>query len=655
MNYRVPYCALLTLAVASAPAFAQLTVTLTPNISSPQMVGTPIVFTAVASGGSGNYDYQFSANLTSTPTQIKQDFNGLMSQFTWVPSVKEGNYTIGVVARDLANKSSRAFMTAPYTVTPALNAGAQAIHTTANTLVALFSAPPCPAGQRERVVFLKAHQTAIKFNTNPQPCDNVTSMNYYVAGMYPNTAYNMFWETLDSLGNKIATGAPMQFLTGAIPTNISLPSPIFVAADSPNQVDPDQAFPIILQGFTPGFGTAYNVAATDLAGNYLWYAPPVLDLISRTEVGGKLFAIQTPTITQSNPQPYAQQLLEIDLVGNQLLNTNAEIVSEQLAAHGKHPITSFSHEVRRLPGGDILLIGAEERLIANANQCGSTNGVPNTCDVLGDEIIVLNSNMQYLWSWDGFDNGTYTDSTGSHQLVDDKAVLGETCAPNGGGCPAFYLAPVANDWTHSNSTTLTADGNIILSIRHLDWVIKVNYGNGSGDAHIMWRMGNNGDFALTTIGTTGTDFTMDLATFPWFSHQHDAQFAFNDEIIDGVQIFAAYDDGNTRIANVDPNGHSRGQVYAVNEPALQANLNVNTDLQVYSFALGVAQVMANGNYFFDSGIVAPTRSSPSVVQEAETDALGNLLYILQVCNGTSSSHALAYRAFRMPNLYFETP
>ncbi len=33
----------------------------------PQMVGTPIVFAAVASGGSGNNDYQFTANLTSTP------------------------------------------------------------------------------------------------------------------------------------------------------------------------------------------------------------------------------------------------------------------------------------------------------------------------------------------------------------------------------------------------------------------------------------------------------------------------------------------------------------------------------------------------------------------------------------------------------------
>ncbi len=653
MSYRASYCAFLTLAIASIPAFGQITVSLTPNLSPPQMVGTPIVFTAAASGGSGNYDYQFTANLTSTPVQIKQDFNTL-NQFPWVPSLKEGTYTIGVVARDLANKNSRGYMTMAFTVTPALNAGAQAVHPTTNTLVVLFSAPPCPAGQNERVVFLKAHQTAIKSETNSQPCDNITSMNYYVAGMYPNTAYNMFWETLDKSGNKVATGQPMQITTGAIPPNISLPSPIFTAADSPNQTDPDQTFPIIFQDFTwGGFGTLYNVAATDLAGNYLWYTPQILDAIGRTETGGKIFAIQTPPMIPGNPQPYLQTMIEVDLVGNQLLNTNAEILSEQLVAKGKHPITSFSHELRRLPNGDLLTIGAEERLIANSNQCGSTNGVPNTCDVLGDEIIVLNSNMQYKWSWDGFDNGAYTDSTGTHQLVDTKAVLGEVCVPNGPGCPAFFLAPSANDWTHSNATTLTADGNITLSIRHLDWTIKVNYANGAGDGHIMWRMGPNGDFTLTQIGTTGS--TMDLPGYPWFSHQHDAQFALNDQIIDGVQIFAVYDDGNTRIANFDHNGHSRGQIYAVNEPALQANLNVNADLLVYCFALGVAQILPNGNYFFDSGVVAPSKSSPSYVQESETDPLGNLIFILQVANGTATSHALAYRAFRMPNMYFETP
>ncbi len=64
-------CAIFVL--AAAPAFAQISVSLASNLASPQPVGTPIVFTASASGGSGNYDFQFSANLASSQQQIKQD------------------------------------------------------------------------------------------------------------------------------------------------------------------------------------------------------------------------------------------------------------------------------------------------------------------------------------------------------------------------------------------------------------------------------------------------------------------------------------------------------------------------------------------------------------------------------------------------------
>ncbi len=504
-----------------------------------------------------------------------------------------------------------------------------------------------------RVVFLKAGQTALKSATNTQPCDAATSMNFYIAGMYPNTPYNMLWETVDASGAKVATGNPMQFTSGAIPSDISLPAPPFVAADSPNQTDPDQSYPVILHLFTPGFGARYSMAATDLEGNYLWYTPQTFVFGTRTETGGGLFTILAPPIVQSSPNPYAQELLEVDLAGNVLLDTNAEIVSEQLAANGKHPITSFSHEARRLGNGDILFIGAEERLIANSFQCGSTGGVPNTCDVLGDEVIVLDSNLQFKWSWDGFDDGTYTTSKGTFQLVNDKAILGETCAPNQGGCPAFYLAPIANDWTHSNSSTLTADGNIILSIRHLDWVLKVNYANGAGDRHIMWRMGNNGDFGVTTINTQGS--TMDLATFPWFSHQHDPEFAFHDRPIHGAQILAVYDDGNTRISKVDSNGHSRGQIYAVDETALQANVNVNTDLGVYAVAVGTAQILPNGNYWFQSGAIFSSNDIP-YVQEAEAGKNGDLLFVLQITHGNNyPDNAIEYRAFRLPSLYFETP
>ena len=70
-------------------------------------------------------------------------------------------------------------------------------------------------------------------------------------------------------------------------------------------------------------------------------------------------------------------------------------------------------------------------------------------------------------------------------------------------------------------TAEQADGNILLSERSQDWVLKVNYGNGQGDGHLIWRMGPFGDFTILNPPPTQCG---DPNVFPWFTHQHDAAF-----------------------------------------------------------------------------------------------------------------------------------
>ncbi len=642
---------MVSLWMAPAVLFGQLTVSLNTDLASPQPVGTRITVTATASGGSGKYDYQFTANLAGAAVQVVQDFVPT-DDFQWTPALKEGSYAIGVTVRDLADKSSRASTSLVYSVTPALNQGEQAIHHTSNTLVALFSAPSCPAGDSMRIVFFKTGSGSRKFTTDNRPCDGATSMNFYVGGMYQSSTYTMLTETLDSSGGIVASGTPLQFTTGVIPDSVSLPQSLFVPPSSPNLIDPDQQLPIIIQGFLPSFGTSYKLAATDLAGKYVWYNPYTTPLFTRTDAGGKFLILYLTQTDPNVPDPYAQQFREIDLAGNPLIETNAEILSEQLVAQGKHAITGFSHELSRLPNGDLLTIGAEERIVTNANQCGSTGGVPNSCDVLGDMVIVLDHNMQLLWSWDEFDQGQYKSSGGVQNLIDRPAVLGETCTPGRGGCPPFFLAPVANDWTHCNSAQLTADGNILLSMRHQDWVVKLNYANGTGDGHILWRLGNEGDFALDTSHTHGTE---DLSIFPWFSHQHDASFAYGPATQGPGATFTVFDDGNTRrTPPYDPEANSRGQLYTLDQSTFQASLVVNSDLGQYSNALGAAELLPSGNLWFNSGLIATGNPAAPYTQEVETDNLANIVYILQVGLGTSDNFAVTYRSFRMPDLYTAT-
>ncbi len=597
--------------------------------------------------------HQYTIAAPGGSARVKQDFT-VLNSYAWTPIAKEGNYTITVTARDLTHTTLRGTTSKSFVISTALISGAQAVHTTNNSMVALFSAPPCPASLSWRVVFFQEGSTVPKSATNDLKCDGSTTMNVLVAGMYANSQYSMFWQTRNG-NTSVSVGKTLKFTTGGIPAGVSFPPTFAPAPTSPFPAPPaNDPYPVVIEGIIAPGGN-YTISATDVLGKPIWVLPYVASLFNRTAPGGEILYMQTPLV-QTNPvtpNAWAQQLVVADLAGNQTQQTNASIMSEQLVAMGKHPITGFHHESIKLPNGGFLTLGNSEQLVTNANQCGTGPSGPNTCDVLGDTVMVLDNNLQLLWAWDVFKQGTYTTPLGTFNLLDTPAVLGETCAVNGSGCPPFFLAPTSNDWMHTNALQMTADGNILVAVRHIDQILKINYGNGTGDGHIMWRMGKGGDFALTTISTVGSTADPDFTTYPWFSHSHDAGFSFGDTLVNGVQILTLWDNGNTRIQNTDPNGHSRIQVYAVNEAALQMNLNTDIDSGYYSFALGTAQFLPNGNLWGDAGAVGP-KAGPWAGYSVEADSTnGSILYVLQMASGGTRgpNSFLTYRTFRLPSLY----
>ena len=74
---------------------------------------------------------------------------------------------------------------------------------------------------------------------------------------------------------------------------------------------------------------------------------------------------------------------------------------------------------------------------------------------------------------------------------------------------------------------------------------------------------------------------------------------------------------------------------------LSASLVLNADLGVYSLALGSAQVLSNGNYHFNSGLIDP-QNVYAIGDEVLPD--GTLDYGLQIDRAV-------YRSFRMPDMY----
>jgi len=349
--------------------------------------------------------------------------------------------------------------------------------------------------------------------------------------------------------------------------------------------------------------------ATDLAGRVVWYYDDLSQSgFTNTYAADSLVPGGTVLVLGGDryaPRSGAQNVLrEIDLAGNAVRETNIDAVNAQLAALGYKPLLGFTHDAQRLPNGGTAVIGITERTV-------TIKGHPT--NYAGMTIVVLDDNFQVAWAWDAFD----------HLDVNRGPILGEILN-RGDTNPISVAVPKlpAVDWLHVNAVSWSpADGNLVLSIRNQSWVIKIDYRNGGGDGHVVWRLGKDGDFTVSSTDPS-----------PWFSQQHNAHYIDDSTLI-------LFDNGDTRQAS-HPNADSRGQVWTLDEQTMTATLVVNVDLGNYSFALGAAQRLSNGNYCFTSGVPAPNFNGQSI--EVRPD--GTKVYVLEI-------NRSFYRSFRVRTLY----
>jgi hypothetical protein len=168
-------------------------------------------------------------------------------------------------------------------------------------------------------------------------------------------------------------------------------------------------------------------------------------------------------------------------------------------------------------------------------------------------------------------------------------------------------------------------------MRSQDWVIKINYNNGSGDGSVLWHLGKGGDFTLVPANPADP--------YPWFSHQH------NPNHLDSTTM-AVFDNGNTRCNGAAPGTcDSRGQEYVLNEQTMVATQTLNVDMGNYSPALGTAQRLNNGNFNFDSGDQGQPPNSFG--QAIEVQRSGAVAF-------ASRYPGTVYRAWRLPTMYSQT-
>jgi hypothetical protein len=570
--------------------FSSVTFASTVNIqaSNTQVtVGAPVHFSASTDFPDGStVRYRYRARRAGGEFETIRDF-GPQTDLDWTTIDRDGTYQIEVAAQNL-DTGETTFALANIALGALIQNGKETVTPTSNALVFIFSSPACKAGGRMRVSFHT--DGGATTNTPFKNCTPAHPLNFYLAGMLAQTLYHAH-STLQAADGTTTDGAPIDYTSGSLPSNLKFTQ---YTVSTPAPASASQ--PILLHSPLSAATTA-----TDLNGNVLWYYPGSISSLTRPEAGVIFGFLQDPS-----QDPAHQYLRAFDLAGVTLKETNAERVTSQLHAMGFQGITAFHHEVRAIPGGRVMALGATEQILTDVQG-------PGAIDVLSDMIVVLDSDLNVVWAWDAI------------QWLDPKrlATLNETCTNAGGGCPPIYLAQKANDWLHGNALEYVSDGNILYSSRHQDWVIKISFDGGNGDGHILWKLGKGGDFTYA-----------DGDPYPWFSHQHDPA------LLPGAGTrMTVFDNGNVRAA-ADSSAHSRGQVLLLDETNMTASLALNMDMGAYSYALGSAHRLEDGGFHFELGIISGTTNAQSV----EVDRKGSIVYQL-------NSPSPEYRTFRLDDLY----
>lgn len=421
-------------------------------------------------------------------------------------------------------------------------------------------------------------------STSAQVSATAGPVTILVAGMLPLTTYHMRGSV--TLNNGIKKKDADQVFT----TRDSLLHPVLSAVITPGATpQPGIELLTMINGNTDG------LVATDLNGNVVWtYRVPNSDAGNHVE-GAQLltnghFLItlgQTSYLalnTTTFPTGSIDAIREIDLAGNIIRQITTVDLSDELAASGHDiKIQEFSHEAKMLPNGHWLVIANYLKPFQDLP------GYPGTTQVLGDAVVELDTNLQPVWVWDSFD----------HLDVNRHP----------------WNFP---DWTHMNAVVYSpSDGNLLLSLRHQNWVVKIDYRNGTGTGNVLWRLGQGGDFTLMN-GTDPTDW-------PYAQH-YPSFFSANTS---GVFDLGLMDNGDDRIfptglvcdsAGAPPCLYTTIPIFRLDENAKTATLLFHKILppSLYSFFGGNMGPLANGDVEYDLAGAGP--NTGSTIFEAPRDA-----------------------------------
>jgi arylsulfate sulfotransferase len=473
------------------------------------------------------------------------------------------------------------------------------VFSTPNPLVAAYSIT-APAGATVQVQF--GTDTSYGLATAQVEAPSLGGpATVLVAGMRAGTSYHMQAILNLPTGSQVFD-TDKTFTTGAItaePVPDISGQQLGVGAPSPG-VELFSLFPD-----ASGPPSPLSAVATDLEGNVIWYydvGPSSVAFPIKLLPNGHFMLNVYSVFENTTPD----EIREIDLAGNIMNRIPIGLVNQALSGPSSFQLASFHHDFVVLPNGHLILLGNYSETINDAP------GVPPGTMLIGDALVDWDPINGPVWTWSAFDH------------VDPAH--------------APYGYP---DWTHANAVVYSPDdGNLLLSMRNQNWIIKINYQNGTGDGSVLWHLGFEGDFTLPP----------GQAPIEWNYGQHYPTFVSSNT--SGIFSLMFFDNGNNRLMNAaDETCGSPGvgacyssvPVLQLDESSKTATVLWQDNLySVYSICCGDAQLLANGDTEFD---VAYDVYTPGFSHIEEVTPAQQLVWKMDVAN------QLAYRGFRIPSLY----
>lgn len=415
-----------------------------------------------------------------------------------------------------------------------------------------------------------------------------------VAGMIPATTYHMRAQITFVDGTTL-TDVDHTFTTGAVPPSrfANIKTTTYPGMTPSPGVE-------FLDLISPAPGTNLLQASTyDLNGRPIWYydAEPGSTVIPIKLLPNGHLLFYVSYLNHQN-----DSLREIDLAGDVIRDLKRTDLNNALAARGYDLVVEqLHHDVLPLPNGHIIVLGNLTKRI------DGLTGYTGPTAVQGDVLVDLDPNLNPVWTWSSFDH------------LDPNRHLQ--------GLP---------DWTHSNAVVYTPnDGNLLISMRHQSWVLKIDYENGTGSGAILWRFGDQGDFTLTSG---------DRSTWQYGQH-YPRVISINGPVI----RLGVMDNGNLRMdANGTPCGSKGAAACYSRLPVFDIDEQSRTVTPVWEYRPGFYSFWGGSSEFLGNGDVegAFSAASPgSRIEEVTGGANPQLVWEMDI---TLES---IYRGFRIPSLY----